>query len=99
MLGSVLYNSVYPATRDRLHGLVFLLGAATLLVPAALLYGVHRRLRAGGQLHQPPTAGDRQGLAAAAAALASDEPPPPPRAADAQDEGEHSAADNAPAAV
>lgn len=72
-LGSVLYNGVYPATRQLFHGLVFVMGAATLVVPAALLYWVHRRLRASGQLHQLPAAGDRQGLADAAAAPAREE--------------------------
>ncbi|XP_037079420.1 proton-coupled folate transporter-like [Pollicipes pollicipes] len=33
LFGSLVYNSVYPATRRHLHGLVFLLGAASLLVP------------------------------------------------------------------
>ena len=76
LLGSLLYNSVYPATRDLLHGLVFLLGAATLLVPAVLLYALHRRLRASGQLHQAPAAADRQDLAADADTPAQEEPMP-----------------------
>ncbi|XP_043233843.1 proton-coupled folate transporter-like isoform X1 [Amphibalanus amphitrite] len=79
VLGSALYNSVYPATRGWLHGLVFLLGAATLLLPAGLLYYVHRRLRSGAvERVQPPAAGDREQLAGTDTAPATEEAPPPP---------------------
>lgn len=44
LVGSAFYNGVYPATRQYFHGLVFILGASTLSLPALLLCLLRRSM-------------------------------------------------------
>lgn len=77
-LGSLVYNGVYPATRHLLHGMVFLVGAATLLVPAAALGLLQRDLKRTGQLHTlhpPPPAEATEELGHPPGGREEEEPP------------------------